>query len=129
MTAAFEPAQFLNVDLDLSGADAALLDELDAALFTLHRDGSEGHYEVRGCARDPSSTVAELISVIDQLSPSARAAWDAASVRDFNVGIQSPASGQPLELALDPSAVQAIAALGGRIVLTIYPPYPLTGPA
>ena len=83
---------------------------------------------MRGCAGTPSETVAELIAVIDRLSPSARAAWDAASVRDFNVGIQSPASGQPLELSLDPSIVRSIAALGARIVLTVYPPCPLTGP-
>ena len=125
MSDSFEPAQFLNVDLDLDGASAALLDELDAALFTLHRDGEAGHYEVRGCASGPSGTIRELIAVIEQLSPLARAAWDAARARDFNLGVQSPAEGQPLELSIDPSVVHAIAALGGRVVITVYPPCPL----
>jgi hypothetical protein len=119
---------FLNVDLEV-GADkraqlAPLLDAFDGKLLELFRGRLFGlyraHFECNGRVTDASSTIRELVAVIDGLNPAARTAWDQATMRDFNVGIELAHGVKSVELAIDPDTVRHVAALGARIVVTAY---------
>ena len=119
---------FLNVDLEISARTRAvlapLIDALDGTLFELYR-GRLGHayhvhYEVRGCARSASTTIHELAAKIEALGPAARRAWKAATLRDFNVGVELERGVKAIELAIDREASRRIVELGGRLVFTAY---------
>lgn len=119
---------FLNVDLEVGArtrkALAPLLAAFDGKLFELFRGRIgrlyRGHYEVSGCARDANTTVHMLADVIEALPRPARRAWNAASVRDFNIGVELERGVKSIELALDRDAVERITSLGGRVVFTAY---------
>ena len=122
------PDGFLNVDLEVGARTRArilpLVTSLDHTLFELYRGriGSHyrAHYEVRGCTRDATSTILELAAAIEVLAPRARRAWNAATVRDFNIGVELERSVKSIELAIDDTALRRVVALGGRIVFTAY---------
>jgi hypothetical protein len=119
---------FLNVDLEVGArtraALAPLLDALEGTMFELFRGRLRGlyraHYEIIGCARDASTTIRALAEAIEALRPPARRAWNAAALRDFNVGVELARGVKNIELAVDADAVQRVASLGGRIVITAY---------
>ena len=119
---------FLNVDLEIGARTRAGLEPLLAALegdmLELFRGRLRGlyraHFETNICARDASSTIRALADVIEALRPAARRAWNAAPLRDFNVGIELALGVRNIELVVDLDAVQRVAALGGRIVITAY---------
>ena len=119
---------FLNVDLEVGARARAsltpLLDAFTETLFELFRGRIggfyRGHYEVSGCARDASATLHQLAATIEALPRRARAAWDAAPVRDFNIGVELERGVRNIELALDRDAVERVTALGGRLVFTAY---------
>jgi hypothetical protein len=48
--------------------------------------------------------------------------WDAATTRDFNIGVQSVTQDKPYEIKLAVSTIQAVSSLSARIVVTIYAP-------
>ena len=122
------PDGFLNVDLEIGARSrtrlAPLLDVLDGQLFELFagrlRSLYRVHYETKGCARDASATIRELVAVIEGLGPPARRAWDAAVMRDFNVGAELERGVRSVDLAIEPDVVRQVAGLGGRIVFTAY---------
>lgn len=122
------PDGFLNVDLEIGARSrsrlAPLLDALDGQLFELFagriRSLYRVHFETQGCARDASATIRELVAVIEALGAPARRAWDAATLRDFNVGAELERGVRAIELAIEPDVVRQVAALGGRIVFTAY---------
>ena len=122
------PDGFLNVDLEIGARSrsrlAPLIDALDGKLFELFagrlRSLYRVHYETNGCAHDASATIRELVAMIEAQSASARRAWDAAALRDFNVGVELERGVRYVELAIAPDVVRAVAALGGRIVFTAY---------
>lgn len=120
---------FLNVDLEIGASSRAklapLLDELQGSLFELFQ-GRIGrlhrvHYEISGCGPpDASATIHELSSVIEGMSGAGRRAWNAAELRDFNVGVELRRGQRAVELAIDADAVRRVAALGGRVAFTAY---------
>lgn len=122
------PDGFLNVDLEIGARSRAqlmpLVDAFQGKLFELFRGRIggfyRGHYEVRGCAHDASATIDELAAVIEALPRRARAAWNAAEVRDFNIGVELEPGVKHIELALDPEVTARVTALGGRLVFTAY---------
>jgi hypothetical protein len=119
---------FLNVDLEVGArtraAIAPLFDAFDGKLFELYRGRMgrlyRGHFEVSGCARDANATLGELAAIIEALPRPARRAWNAAPVRDFNIGVELEHGVKSIELPLDREAVERVMALGGRIVFTAY---------
>ncbi|MBA3461707.1 MAG: hypothetical protein H0T46_17215 [Deltaproteobacteria bacterium] len=127
-----EPAHFLNVDLEIGSrmSLAPLSAELSANrnVFELFvgrvRGLARAHYEVHSRNHTADTIARDLVRLVESLSPQARKCWDRASVRDFNVGIQSSTIATPhlLELPLEAKTVAAIAELGGRIVVTVYAP-------
>src|SRR6185503_6347582 len=127
---AYEPAHFLNVDLEIGtrGKLAPLIAELSPRLFELHR-GKIGalnhvHYEIIACVTDADSTMQALIDAVRQLTPASRRIWDRAELRDFNIGIQGGHEPGHLEIAVATTTLAEVVALGGRVVVTVYPPYP-----
>jgi hypothetical protein len=119
---------FLNVDLEVGArtrvALAPLLDAIEGTMFELFRGRLRGlyraHFEINGCARDASATIHSLADAIEALRPTARRAWRAAALRDFNVGVELARGVRNIEVTVDADAVQRVAALGGRIVITAY---------
>ena len=119
---------FLNVDLEVGVRTRArilpLVAGLGRTLFELYRGriGSlyRAHYEVRGCMRDANNTIHELAATIEALGPHARRAWNAATVRDFNIGVELERGVKSIELAIEDTALRHVVALGGRIVFTVY---------
>jgi hypothetical protein len=119
---------FLNVDLEVGARTRAalgpLVDAVDGTLFELFRGRIRSlyraHYESSGCHEDASATIRALATVIEGLPRPARRAWDAATLRDFNVGVELERGVRSVELAIDPDVVSRVAALGGRIAFTAY---------
>ena len=66
--------------------------------------------------------------MIERLPEDALAGWRAARARDFNVGIQAGRLPKVCEYAISPATVARVAALGGRLVFTVYAPYPRPRP-
>jgi hypothetical protein len=126
-----EPTHFLNVDLDIAGparALAALTAELERRLFVLHADTVRGvtraHYELRGRTSTVERTLRALLDVIEGLAPAARRAWRAARERDFNVGLQAGRTPNAVEYEVTAGTLRRVAAAKGRLVLTVYAPFP-----
>ncbi|MBI4952259.1 MAG: hypothetical protein HY908_09505 [Myxococcales bacterium] len=118
---------FLNVDLDVEAeADPEpFLSALDDRVLVLRRDPAPPHrvcLELSLDHRDVESTAAELCSVLELLPAAARAWWDGASLRDFNVGIQAAGTVRPAEFPMGPPTLARMAALGVRLVITVYGP-------
>lgn len=129
--AAPEPTHFLNVDLDVAGAAAVIgeiADALDRRLLLLHRDTAgrrrAAHYESRRQHATPDAALRAIATVIEGLPPRAKRAWRAATVRDFNVGVQAGRLPHATEYAIAPATAARIATLGARLVLTVYAPFP-----
>lgn len=119
---------FLNVDLEVGAPTRArlapLVTALESNLFELFRGRIKtlyrAHFELSGCTRDASGTIHALAATIEALAPRARRAWNAAAVRDFNIGVELERGVKSIELAIDDAAVRRVSALGGRIVFTAY---------
>ena len=119
---------FLNVDLEVGARTRALLaplvEALHGSLFELFRGRIRclyrAHYESRGCWPDASRTIHELAAAIEALDRAGRHTWDAAALRDFNVGVELARGVRSIELAIDSDAIRRVAALGGRIAFTTY---------
>jgi hypothetical protein len=120
---------FLNVDLEIGASSRAklapLIDALDGKLFELYVGhigrSYRAHYELSGCGeQDASSTIHALASIIEALGPAARRAWRAATLRDFNIGVELQRGVKNIEFAIDAKATARVVALGGRIAFTAY---------
>ena len=120
---------YVTVDLDVRSRDR--LEALSAALGVsvgLHYVGPEGreqgaHFGVRTFPdEDPSRAILTLASLIRKLPVGARRSWDGAHRREFNIGIQAAHKPSSFELTIAPKALQAVAALGGTIAVTVYAP-------
>ena len=119
---------YLNVDLEIGARTLArlapLLEAFDGKLIELFRGRIRSlyraHYESRLQSSNPSATIRQLVAVIEGLSRPARNAWDAAEMRDFNVGVELASGVHHVELAIDPDAIRQVARLGGRIAFTTY---------
>jgi hypothetical protein len=122
------PDGFLNVDLEIGARThtqlAPLVEVLQSQLVELFHGRIDklyrAHYEPNMCARDASSAIHALAASIEALNPPARRAWNAATLRDFNIGVQLERGVRCIELALDDDATRRVTALGGRIAFTAY---------
>jgi hypothetical protein len=128
-TRQYEPAQYLNVDLELessSGLDE-LLRHLAAKTCVLHH-GKRGRKSVAALEllsqrpRNADQALRLFVEVLHRLPAAPRRQWRAASARRFNIGVQSGLEGAPLELTVGPATLAALAALGASLWLTVYSP-------
>jgi hypothetical protein len=72
--------------------------------------------------RTADSGIRSLARMILALPPAMRTLWDEATVRDFNVGIQSGNRPFSFGSTVRASTVRLVASLGGQISYTVYSP-------
>jgi hypothetical protein len=118
---------FLNVDLDVLARSS--LEPLAAALgnrvFPLyvgrHAHHFRAHFELHASPRKGANAlIVGLARLVKELPPKARAVWNGAYRRDFNIGIQAGSVPDSYELFLTPDALSLASSVNARIVLTIY---------
>lgn len=123
----YEPAQFLNVDLDIKSRVSLepLIKEVEHRTIVLHHAKSGKYWfavlEVV-LPRNADRAIRAFVRLVKGLSPAARALWDGALVRTFNVGIQAGLQPAAFEQRVEAKSVREAAALGADIVVTVYSP-------
>jgi phosphate starvation-inducible protein PhoH len=116
--------KFLNVDLDIYSKSSLqpLIDALGKKVHVLHTDrvgrSHRAFLEVSGMTKTMDVTIRKFCKLITALPPAQRRTWKKATRRDFNIGIQSGMKGETF--LIEAETVKAAAALGARIVMTIY---------
>jgi len=80
-----------------------------------------------GIRLTPSEIVAEYVQLIESLSAAARRVWDQASRRDFDFGYESGSTPNNFHSRVEAEQVRQLAAVGGSVVITIYPIDAYTG--
>ena len=117
---------FLNVDLDIySKADLhPLVTALGKKVVVLHvgriRQTHSAHLELAKITKTADATIRGFCSLIEALPQLERGLWNAAKVRDFNIGVQAGTQPHSTEFDLPPEALKAAHELGARIVFTVY---------
>jgi hypothetical protein len=121
-----QPTGFLNVDLDVySRSDLTpFVDALSkkALVLYLGREGRvhSAHFELRTSPKDANAAIRGFAALLQSLPRVTRKLWNEATVRDFNIGIQSSSERQRHTTQLSAEAIQAASALKGQIVVTVY---------
>jgi hypothetical protein len=119
---------FLNVDLDIySKYDLQpLVTAMSDKVFVLHvgryKRTYRAHLELAasGLAKSPDSTLRKFCALIGTLPRTAVEVWNAAKVRDFNIGVQAGTQPNSFEFALAPETVRAVSEVNARIAFTVY---------
>ena len=122
-------AHFISVDLDLkSTASLSPLPEAwsdrVSALYTPEKDGGK-HWLRLGLhsqPSDPERGILEFCRLVRRLRGAARAAWQKASSREFDIGVQAGMERRSAEWVLSRKVIDAIHGVGGHIRVTIYSP-------
>lgn len=125
-----EPTAFLNVDLVVrSGRSlAALLTAWDAEVVVLHqrRLGTFHEATMELMSQRASRTVVGCLRAFTRLvrrtSGDPREAWDSATSRRFDVGVQAGHARESMNLAIPSPLLRAVVDVGGELVFTVYPP-------
>jgi hypothetical protein len=119
---------FLNVDLDIySKADLrSLVTALGKRVMVLYlgriRRTHSAHLELAKITKTADATIRGFCSLIEALPKLERDLWNAAKVRDFNIGVQAGTQPHSTEFALAAATLKAAHELGARIVFTVYAP-------
>jgi hypothetical protein len=124
-----DETHFIIVDLDIFSKRrlASLVEAMGRKVLVLH----EGRWGSRYSAnvelgnswnQSADQEIRRLISLVRGLPSPARRIWNAAQAREFNVGIQAAQDSRTFELRLPPKTLEAVASIGGRIVITVYAP-------
>lgn len=122
--------EFLNVDLDIISEYPLrkLATAFGEDVVVLHcgrwGDRHSAHFEIAdsGYRDNPNSLIRQLVRLVKRLSPHARALWDGADSREFNIGIESAQRAPIFELRLRPTTLREVAEVNGTIVVTVYAP-------
>ena len=124
---------FLNVDLELEseGSMDALVAALEPVAYSLERPAGLACFELTAAIdqQTPEPLIQEFARLIAALPTQARAEWDRASRRVFDIGLQS--GRQPFQEAhrLQPETLEAVLAIGAEIAITIYALDPADDPS
>jgi hypothetical protein len=119
---------FLNVDLDVYSPRSleSLVAELGKAVIVMAagREGARyaAHLELVASRYGQSADriITRFVGLINRLSADARAAWDLASARTFDVGIQSGCETSQFQMLLKRTTVVAMAGVGAGLAITVY---------
>jgi hypothetical protein len=121
-------AAFLNVDLEIASRRdlQPLVNILGQNVIVLYkgcdRRTHRAHLELFGTAKTADAAIRRFCDLLDRLPKPARALWNSAKERDFNIGVQAAMQPRSYEIALAQETVAAMAALKARIVFTLYAP-------
>src|SRR5438309_7000210 len=117
-------AEFLNVDLDLESREplGRLADALRLTVMFSTRMRGQYVMSLEGSWPTASldQTLRRLAKMISSLSGDARRLWQRASKRCFNIGFAC-GSRRPPPFSIRAATIEAVAALGGSIEVTLYP--------
>ena len=119
---------FLNVDLDLysKGDLLPLVTALGRKVIVLYvgreRRTYSAHLELAKVTKTADSTIRAFCALIEALPKAERGMWNAAKVRDFNIGVQAATQPLSCEFALAAETAKSASKLGARIVFTVYAP-------
>lgn len=120
----FEPTHFENIDVDVRSRRS--LAALAAAWPWAQRPLGNSHWLVfsdRGHATTAEATAQGLVEQVNALPPLARRAWNLASTRTFDIGVQAGMGPRAFEkVQLSPKTLTRIASIRARIQVTVYPP-------
>ncbi|MCI4663989.1 MAG: hypothetical protein MRY74_04635 [Neomegalonema sp.] len=130
------PINYLNTDLDVTATQdpAMLVEQLQrAGLFALHVEPSNDGatwaitFECDGTAEDageasPAQTITELLDAVEGVTGDARRVWDSATLRVFNIGVESVEQRGPHYIDVPQTLLTRIAALGADLRVTFYGP-------
>lgn len=128
----FEPARFLNIDLDVRSR-RSLVPLIAAWPWSYQPLVAEGRANTRWLIVNPQghrlrsaeAAAKELLERIESLRGDARRCWQQAHRRAFDIGVQAPGSGRPLEeVRLTAETLRRIGAAGATVQLTVYPAEP-----
>jgi hypothetical protein len=64
----------------------------------------------------------QLVELVKALPPAAKGCWREATYRTFDVALDAPEWFRGAGVPLGQRTVEAVASVGGRIVITLYPP-------
>ncbi len=121
---------FLNVDLDIYSKSnlQPLVTAMGKKVHTLFVGRNKRVYQATlelvgaGLSKSPDSTIRTFCALIRSLPKTALMQWNAAKVRDFNIGVQAAMQPLSYRIGLAPETVRAASAVRARIVLTVYAP-------
>jgi hypothetical protein len=125
-----DPTLFLNVDLDIHSTGdlqplvSALGDKvIDLFVGRVNRH-YEAHLELAASRRKqtPTWVIIELCKLIEALPPAKRKLWNAAKIRSFDIGIDTPGRNRYFWSAVTPDAIRAAARVDAQIAITVYGP-------
>jgi len=101
-----------------------LVRALDPGAFALNcfrvDDGYFTNLELDDQPKSAAEAIRGFVDLIDRLPPNIRSVWDAASKRDFSIGINAGSEPCHFEMALEPAVLELAARVGARIVLVVY---------
>jgi hypothetical protein len=123
-----EATHFLNVDLDIYSRSnlQPLLTAMGKRVSILHaqRDGQTfcAHLELARQTKSADSTIRGLCALVRALPRAEGKLWNAAKVRDFNIGVQAEMQPFSYEIAIAAETVKAVSDVNARIVFTVYAP-------
>src|SRR5258708_38519155 len=125
-----ETTSFLNVDLDIYSKSnlqplvTAMGKKVHVLFVGRIKRTYQAHLELResGLSESADSIIRGFCVLIRALPKAALELWNAAKVRDFNVGVEAAMQPHSHEIALASKTVRAAAEVNARIVLTVYAP-------
>lgn len=132
------PGHFLNVNLEIESAtDLAPLQAALGAEAVVLFCGPGGHGFLLVLETNPAAegagpieaTCAALCQIIEALPPAARAHWDGAYRRTFDIGLEATPGQVVARLGVATAMLGRIVALGGEIAVTVYEPEPEERPS
>ena len=125
-------AAFINIDLDLKSS-APLSPLLDAwsdrvgRLYAPDKDGRKHWLRLYLTAQhpDPEKGILAFCRLVRRLRGAARTAWQKASSREFDIGIQAGLEPHAAEWVLSRKVIDVVHDVGAHVRLTVYSPRPL----
>ncbi|AKU94973.1 hypothetical protein AKJ09_01637 [Labilithrix luteola] len=119
--------QFLNVDVDVSGVfDRAVLlagfgDSIDVLFDGEAKSGeSVVSFELRTATPTFPDVISGLIALVRALPDDARAAWDGANRRIFDIGIQAGLHPHSSNWSLTTEIMAALVSIDAEVRMTVY---------
>ena len=97
-------------------------EKVDVLHIGRHKRTYSAHLELGSYSKSADSTIRGFCALIRTLPKAARKMWNAAKVRDFNIGVQAVMQPYWYEIALAPETAKAASEVNARIVLTVYAP-------
>ena len=117
---------FLNVDLDVYAKFnlrplAAAFGKNVVILYAGREiDLYSTHLALARQPKNADTAIRDFAALINGLPRAKRKLWDTATIRDFNIGVQSKGKAKPYEVKLTTRTMKAVSSLNARVVVTVY---------